>query len=407
MSAPRILLGVCGGIAAYKAAEIARALAKEGCAVQAVLTRRAEEFVTPLTLATLTGREVARSEFGGDEGRPASPAIGHIELARWADALLVAPATANEIARFAHGLGDDLLTTVYLAFNGPVVVAPAMNPKMWDHPETRANVLALGRRGVAIVEPEEGVMACGDEGAGRLARVESIVAEALRAARRGTRLAGVKVLVSAGPTYEPLDPVRFLGNRSSGKMGFAVAAAARARGAEVTLVAGPVDLPTPWGVSRVDVTTAAEMHAAVRAAAADAGVVVMSAAVADHRPEAIEDDKIHRPGEPYAVRLVPNADILAELVRDRRPGQVVVGFAAETGPLALERGQAKLARKGCDLLVVNDVTAEGAGFGVDTNIVTLLAPGAAPEALPRMAKRAVAERLLDRIDALRPGGGHP
>ncbi len=395
MSAPRVLLGVTGGIAAYKAAEIARALVREGAEVQAVLTARAAEFVTPLTLATLTSRPVARTEFGAEP----SPAIGHIELARWADALVVAPASANTLARFARGLGDDLLSTVYLAFAGPVVVAPAMNPKMWAAPETRENVERLGQRGVVVVEPEEGVMACGDEGAGRLARVESIVAEALLAARRSRALEGRRVVVSAGPTWEPLDPVRFIGNRSSGKMGFAIAAAARARGAAVTLVAGPVALATPWGVTRVDVEGAAAMRRAVAAAAAEADVVVMTAAVADHRPAVVEPDKIRRPNVGYTLQLVPNPDILAELVRARRPGQVLVGFAAETRDV-LERGRSKLARKGCDLLVLNDVTAEGAGFGVDTNIVTLLTPDGAAEPLPRLAKREVAERLWTRVEAL-------
>lgn len=396
MSAPKILLGVSGGIAAYKAAELTRALIKEGAEVQVILTGRAEAFVTPLTLATLSGKPVARTEFLPEP----SPTIAHIELARWGDALVVAPATANELARLARGLGDDLLSTVYLAFNGPVVVAPAMNPKMWDHPETRENIERLSRRGVVIVPPEEGVMACGDEGAGRLARIESIAAEALMAARRSQSLAGLKVLVSAGPTYEPLDPVRFLGNRSSGKMGFSIAAAARARSAEVTLVAGPVALGSPWGVKRIDVKTALEMREEVLREAAAADIIIMSAAVADHRPAQIEDDKIHRPGEPYALELTPNPDILAELVRIRRQGQTIVGFAAETGQMEA-RGTAKLQRKGCDLLVVNDVTVAGAEFGSDTNIVLLLAPGEPAERLPQLSKRVVAEKLLDKIETLR------
>jgi len=402
MAAPRILLGVCGGIAAYKAAEIVRALVKEGAEVQVILTGRAEEFVTALTLTTLSGRSVARTEFGAEP----SPTIGHIELARWGDALVVAPATANELARFARGLGDDLLSTVHLAFTGPVVVAPAMNPKMWDHPETRENVARLSGRGVVVVPPEEGFLACGDEGAGRLARIESIVAETLRAARRSRALEGLRVVVSAGPTYEPIDPVRFVGARSSGKMGFALAAAARARGAEVTLVAGPLALGPPWGVRVVNVETAVQMREQVLAAAQDADVVVMAAAVADHRPGDPSAEKLHHPGAAYTLTMTPNPDILAELVRRRRPQQLIVGFAAETGG-ALERGRAKLERKGCDLLVVNDVTAPDAGFGVDTNIVTLLAPGAEAETLPRMHKREVAERIWDRIEALRRGRPRP
>lgn len=396
MRPPRIILGVCGGIAAYKAAEIVRGLRKEGAEVQVILTGRAEEFVAPLTLATLSERSVARTEFLPEP----SPTIGHIELVRWGDALVVAPATANELARFARGLADDLLSTVHLAFTGPVVVAPAMNPRMWEHPETTDNIERLARRGVIIVPPEEGFAACGDEGAGRLARVESIVAEALWAARRSRSLEGVRVLVSAGPTHEPIDPVRFLGNRSSGKMGQAMAASARARGAEVTLVRGPVALGAPWGVTVIDVHTAAEMRERLLAAAVNADVVVMAAAVADHRPTHPATEKIHRPGEEYTLFLTPNPDILAELCRSRVGDQVIVGFAAETG-MDPGRVQQKLERKGCDLLVVNDVTAPDAGFGADTNVVTLLAPGASPVSLPRLHKRDVAERIWDRIEALR------
>jgi phosphopantothenoylcysteine decarboxylase/phosphopantothenate--cysteine ligase len=394
--APRILLGVTGGIAAYKAAEIVRALVKEGAEVQVVLTQRAEEFVTPLTLATLSGRAVARTEFTPEP----SPTIGHIELARWGHALVVAPATANEIARFARGQADDLLTTVYLAFAGPVVVAPAMNPKMWDHPETRENVERLRARGVAIVDPEEGYMACGDEGAGRLATLQKIVAEALWAARRSSSLLGVKVLVSAGPTHEPLDPVRFLGNRSSGKMGFAIAAAAAARGAEVVLVAGPTRIAPPFGARTVPVTTAVEMQAALEREAADAQVIVMAAAVADHRPANTAPRKLEHKNEPWSLALVPNPDIVARLVARRPAGQLIVGFAAETHDV-LVRGRAKRERKGCDLLVVNDVTAEGAGFEAETNVVTLIGRDGATDAWPRMSKRQVAERLLDRIEAER------
>ncbi|MBP7148412.1 MAG: bifunctional phosphopantothenoylcysteine decarboxylase/phosphopantothenate--cysteine ligase CoaBC [Acidobacteria bacterium] len=399
MSPPRVLLGVGGGIAAYKAAELVRSLVRDGAEVQVILTARAAEFVTPLTLATLSGREVAQTEFPP----VAPPKIGHIELARWGDALVVAPATANILARFARGLADDLLSTVYLAFQGPVVVAPAMNPKMWDHPETRENIERLARNGVVVVDPEEGYMACGDEGAGRLATIQRIAAEALWAARRSRSLAGVRVVVSAGPTHEPLDPVRFVGNRSSGKMGFAVAAAAVARGADVTLVAGPTAVAPPFGPRVLRVETALEMREAVRAAAAHADVVIMVAAVADYRPRAAAGRKISGKDQPLVLELVPNPDILAELCRQRRPGQVIVGFAAETGD-AVAKGRAKRERKGCDLLAVNDVTTAGAEFGADTNVVALIGRDGAAEALPLMPKRAVAERLLDAVARLRNTG---
>lgn len=394
--APRILLGVSGGIAAYKAAEIVRALRKEGAEVRVILTRRAEEFVTPLTLATLSGQEVWRTEFSAE---PAA-SIGHIELARWGQALVVAPATANVLARFARGLGEDLLSTVYLAFQGPVVVAPAMNPKMWDHPETRENAARLAGRGVVIVDPEEGYMACGDEGAGRLAPAPRITAEALWAARRSESLLGVKVVVSAGPTIEPLDPVRFVGNHSSGRMGYAVAAAAAARGALVRLISGPVAIAPPFGVKTTRVATALEMDKAAREAAAEAEVVVMAAAVADHRPAVLSREKLSRKDDSFTIEMIPNPDILSALCRKRPPGQIVVGFAAETGD-AVEKGKAKKARKGCDLLVANDVTQEGAGFGEETNIVTLVGPGESCETWPKLSKRQVAERLWDRILDLR------
>jgi phosphopantothenoylcysteine decarboxylase/phosphopantothenate--cysteine ligase len=393
----KILLGVSGGIAAYKAAEVVRGLVREGAEVRVVLTGRAEQFVTPMTLATLSGHEVFRTEF--PPGEP-GPEIRHIELARWADAMVVAPATANVLARFARGLADDLLSTVYLAFDGPLAVAPAMNPRMWDHPETRENMVRLAQRGAVVVAPEEGYMACGEEGAGRLARPESVVAAALAAARRSSSLEGRRILVSAGPTHEPLDPVRYLANRSSGKMGYAIAAAARARGAAVQLVTGPTSITPPFGVEVTRVGTAAEMQAALLERAAGADAIVMAAAVADHRPAAAAEQKISLDKtESYSVALVPNPDILAELVRRREPGQVIVGFAAETAATA-ERAIAKRKRKGCDLLVANDVTAAGAGFEVDTNEVTLVDAEDRAEAWPRLAKREVAERLWDRVEPL-------
>lgn len=394
MSAPRVLLGVSGGIAAYKAAELVRALVREGVEVKCVLTGRAEEFVAPATLAALSMNEVHRTEFGPEP----RPDVLHIELVRWADALVVAPATGNVLARFARGLADDLLSTVYLAFDGPVVVAPAMNPRMWDHPETRENVARLARRGVVIVPPEAGYMACGDEGAGRLAALESIVAEALLAVRRSTSLAGVKIVVSAGPTYEPIDPVRFIGNRSSGKMGYAIAAAARARGARVTLVSGPVDLAPPWGVDLVSVESAWQMREALFEACKDARAIVMAAAVADHRPVEPKPSKISLK-EPYSLELVPNPDILKELVERRGLGQVIVGFAAETHDFE-ERGREKRARKGCDLLVANDVNAPGSGFGSETNRVTIVRADGSLERWPELPKRQVAEKLWDTIETM-------
>jgi phosphopantothenoylcysteine decarboxylase/phosphopantothenate--cysteine ligase len=397
MSAPKILLGVSGGIAAYKAAELVRVLDKAGAEVQVILTGRAEAFVTPMTLATLSKRPVARTEFPDEPG----PDIGHIDLAAWGDVLAIAPATANVLARLARGLGDDLLSTVALAFDGPVVLAPAMNPKMWDHPETRDNVLRLTAQGVTIVEPEEGVMACGDEGAGRLPPVETIAGEVLAAAERSQALAGWRVVVSAGPTHEPIDPVRYVGNRSSGRMGFAVARAARARGAEVVLVSGPSHLTTPFGVRRVDVRTAEEMREAILQSAADADVVVMTAAIADHRPDAPAPAKLSRKGEPFSLQMVPNPDVLSELVSRREggalPGELtVVGFAAETGDAEV-KGADKRKRKGCDLLFANDVSAPGAGFEGDTNVVTPVGPDGPEPTWPLLSKRQVAERLWDRI----------
>ncbi|MDH3285615.1 MAG: bifunctional phosphopantothenoylcysteine decarboxylase/phosphopantothenate--cysteine ligase CoaBC [Acidobacteriota bacterium] len=398
MNGPNILLGVSGGIAAYKANEIVRSLVTSGASVRVVMTRRAEEFVTPLTLATLSGHPVCRSEFSAAPG----PEIGHMELSRWADAILVAPATANLIARFSRGIADDLVSTVYLAFSGPVVLAPAMNPRMWDHPETRHNMERLAQRGVVVVFPEEGFLACGDEGAGRLAGVDRIASAALAAARRSTSLEGSRVLVTAGPTYEPIDPVRFVGNRSSGKMGYEIARAARARGAQVVLVSGPSREAPPWDVRVVSVDTAEQMREAVLAEAcgsAPADVIVMAAAVADHRP-AYRPDKISQKGRPWSLELHPTADILSELASRRSPGQLIVGFAAETGDV-LDKARTKLATKRCDLLVANDVTREDAGFGVDTNVVSLVDGEGAVEEWPKMSKREVAERLLDRIHARR------
>jgi len=397
--APQILLGVTGGIAAYKAPELVRLLARAGAEVRVILTGRAEAFVAPQALAVVSGHPVHRTEFP----REAGPEIPHVELAEWADAFLVAPATGNVLAKIARGIADDLLSSAWLAFRGPSVVAPAMNPRMWDHPATRENVALLEARGVEIVPPGEGFVACGDTGPGRLAELDLVAERALLAARRSRSLAGRTVLVTAGPTREPIDPVRFVGNRSSGKMGFAVAAAARARGARVVLVHGPVCLPRPFGVEAVSVETAREMEREVLARLGESDVLVMAAAVADHRPASAADAKLSRKGEAFSLELVPNPDILSEAVAARRPGQVIVGFAAETGDAA-RKGAAKRRRKGADLLVANDVTEPGSGFGTDTNRVWLVGPGDDVEEWPRMSKRQVAERLLDRVEKLLSAG---
>jgi phosphopantothenoylcysteine decarboxylase/phosphopantothenate--cysteine ligase len=388
---PRIVLGVSGGIAAYKAAELTRALIKAGAEVRVILTARAEAFVTPLTLATLSGHPVLRDEFTPVP----TPTIGHIELARWGSVLVVAPATANVIARLAHGLADDLLTTVALAFRGPVVIAPAMNPRMWDHAETRANRLRLAAQGVVMIEPEAGLMACGDEGSGRLATIDRIVTAALQAGTKGTSLAGKTVVVTAGPTFEPLDPVRFVGNRSSGRMGYEIAAAARARSARTILISGPTALDVPWSVERVLVETTEQMRQQLDLVAAQADVIVMSAAIADHRPAPVAGQKLAHKGKTFELTLEPNPDLLSELVRRRAAGQLIVGFAAETADV-IAKGVAKRGAKGCDVIIANDVTESGSGFGTDTNRVHYI-DEAGVESWPLASKREVAERLWDKL----------
>jgi phosphopantothenoylcysteine decarboxylase/phosphopantothenate--cysteine ligase len=392
----RIVVGVAGGIAAYKAAELVRALVKAGAEVHVIMTDAAQKFVTPLTLQALSQHPVATDTF--DLTQEAT--IGHIELADRAELLVIAPATADVIARLAHGLANDLLTTVALACRAPVLLAPAMNVNMWRHPATRANLRTLVERGVHTVGPDAGELACGWIGEGRMIEAGEIAAACARLL--GPRdWAGRRVVVTAGPTFEPIDPVRFIGNRSTGKMGFAIAARAARRGAEVTLVAGPTALPTPAGVTRVDVETARQMRDATLAALEGAAMVVMTAAVADYRPTATAPEKLKKEelGESPQVALTRNPDILAEvsLLEGRAP--VVVGFAAETEDV--ERHAAdKLRQKGCDLMVANDVSEEGSGFGTDTNRVVLLARDGSIERLPRMSKDEVAERILDRARTL-------
>jgi phosphopantothenoylcysteine decarboxylase/phosphopantothenate--cysteine ligase len=394
----RVLLGVSGGIAAYKAAELCRLLARCGASVQVMMTEAARRFVGEITFAALSDHPVATDLF--DPVQEAQ--IGHIGLADSAELLVLAPATADLMAKLACGMADDLVTTVCLAYTGPQLLAPAMNVHMWEHPATRHNLSLLRERGWRVVGPGSGEMACGHVGEGRMAEPEAIL-EAAGACLAPQDLAGRTVVITAGPTHEPLDPARFLGNRSSGKMGFALAAEAASRGARVTLVSGPGSLATPHGVERVAVVTAAEMARVVRDRAAGADAVIMAAAVADYRPAQAASTKLKKEtlGRQFMLTLERTEDILAGLGALAAPRPFLVGFAAETAADAeLECvAREKLAAKRCDLLVANNVGEEGAGFGVDTNRVTLFDGSDAAEALPLMSKRKVAQRIMDRVAA--------
>jgi phosphopantothenoylcysteine decarboxylase/phosphopantothenate--cysteine ligase len=397
----RITLGVTGGVAAYKAAELVRLLQQDGFSVQVVMTRGAREFVTPLTFAALSGQKVITDLFGDSSGGEANleSAIEHIAVAQRTDLLLVAPATADIIAKFARGIADDFLTTLYLASTAPVVVAPAMNVNMWNHAATQENIAALRARGVVVVDPAEGYLACGMIGAGRLAGQAEIV-HAVREVLKAQRdLDGETVLVTAGPTYEDLDPVRYITNRSSGKMGYAVAEAAALRGAEVILVSGPANLETPAGVNRIDVRSANEMHAAVVDRIAGASIAIFAAAVADYRPVEQRAEKIKKGSALFTISLEQTKDILADVAKNKGR-KIIVGFAAETDHVA-ENARKKLQSKNADLIVANDVTAEGAGFDRDTNIVTLFSRDGRDLALPKMNKSEVALRILDEVVRLR------
>lgn len=394
-----VVVALSGGIACYKAVDVVRLLVRAGATVRVVMTRSAQEFVTPLTLQTLSGQPVATDTFDLTQ----ESEIGHIRLADTADAILIAPATANVLAKMAHGLADDLLSTVLLATRAPVLIAPAMNVHMWEHPATQENLARLVARGVRCVGPGVGSLACGYEGAGRLAEPAEIV-EAVFTALTPPDLAGEHVLVSAGPTQEPVDPVRYLSNRSSGKMGYAIAQVARRRGAQVTLVTGPTALPVPFGVRVVAVATAAEMSRAIDDAVAFSTVVVMAAAVADYRPARPVDRKIKKHESAVALELERTRDILSGLGR-RKGRRIVVGFAAETHDVVAE-ARRKLLAKGADLIVANDVTAPGAGFGTDTNLVQLIDRDR-DEVLPLLGKDEVAARILDWVRARRAGGGTP
>ena len=396
----RITLGVTGGVAAYKAAELVRRLQQDNFAVQVVMTRGAREFVSPLTFAALTGQKVITDLFAESGGEAnLESAIEHIAVAQRTDLLLVAPATADVLAKFARGIADDFLTTLYLASTAPVVVAPAMNVNMWNHAATQENVATLRARGITIVNPDEGYLACGMTGAGRLAGQDAIIAAVREALHVSRDLAGQTVLVTAGPTREDLDPVRYFTNRSSGKMGYAVAEAAALRGARVILISGPTSLETPPGVERIDVRTAEEMHSAVQQRIAGCSIAIFAAAVADYRPTRTSAEKIKRTGDSLTILLEPTPDILASVARAKGE-RLVVGFAAETERVA-ENARKKLATKNADLIVANDVTAEGAGFDHDTNIVTLFSRDGRDLPLPRMSKSEVACRILDEIVRLR------
>jgi phosphopantothenoylcysteine decarboxylase / phosphopantothenate---cysteine ligase len=400
MTQLRITLGVTGGVAAYKAAELVRRLQQDGFTVQVVMTRGAREFITPLTFAALSGQKVITDLFAESGGEAnLESAIEHIAVAQRTDLLLVAPATADILAKFARGIADDFLTTLYLASTAPVVVAPAMNVNMWNHAATQENVEMLRARGVKIVDPDEGYLACGMTGAGRLASQEQIVAAVRETLHFRRDLEGQTVLVTAGPTCEDLDPVRYLTNRSSGKMGHAVAEAAARRGARVILVSGPTSLEAPAAVERISIRTAEEMYRAVQENFSQSSIAIFAAAVADYRPVQSFDQKIKRDKQPLTLSLEATPDILASVAKNKGD-RLVVGFAAETERVA-ENARKKLIAKNADMIVANDVTAEGAGFDHDTNIVTLFARDGRDLPLPRMSKSEVAQRILDEVVRLR------
>jgi phosphopantothenoylcysteine decarboxylase / phosphopantothenate---cysteine ligase len=393
----KIALGVSGGIAAYKAAEIVRQLQDRGVRVQVVMTASAQEFVRPLTFAALSGEKVITGMFGSSAEEPnLDSAVEHISVAQSIDCLLVAPATADVIAKFAQGISNDFLSTLYLATTAPVILAPAMNVNMWEHPATKANLEILRARGVHIVEPGSGYLACGMVGAGRLAEPEQIVAATLEQLGVAQDLAGETVLITAGPTHEPIDPVRYLGNRSSGKMGYALAEAALRRGAKVLLVSGPTALQPPSAAETIFVETAQQMRTAVLDRWEQADIIVMAAAVADYHVKNVSQQKIKRNGA-IELELEPNADILADLGSLRHASgkkkPMLIGFAAETGNL-LENARAKLAKKGVDAIVLNDVSRADIGFNSDRNQVTIVtANDTLP--MPEASKLDVATKILE------------
>ena len=396
MKKPCVVLGVTGGIAVYKACELLRLLQKRGLDVFVVMTQNACRFVAPLTFETLSGHPVAVDTFD----RPQTWEVEHIALAKRADLFLIAPATANIMGKMACGIADDMLSTTVMATRAPVLVAPAMNTGMWENAAVQQNVKTLRARGVEIVAPVSGHLACGDSGAGKLEDVAVIAERACELLFAKKDMEGLRVMVTAGPSREALDPVRYISNRSSGKMGYAIAQAAQKRGAEVTLLSGPVAIEAPQGVKLVPFTTTQELLDRASELAQEQDLLIQAAAPADYRAKEIAPQKIKKQGgEPMTFTLVENPDVAATLGKAKRNGQVFVGFAAETNDV-LAHARDKLARKNLDMIVANDVTRPGAGFDVDTNIVTLITKDG-QEALPMMSKAEVAQRILDRALALR------
>ena len=391
----RIVLGVTGGIAAYKACELVSGLKKRGAQVRVVLTENAAKFVPPLSFEALSGNPAHVDTFAPRDG------MEHIALAKWAELFVIAPATANCLAKLACGIGDDLLSTTALAMTCPLLIAPAMNANMYRHPATRANLATLRSRGAHVVGPDSGRLACGDDDIGRMSQPEAIL-EAIGAILDPRRdMEGLRVLVTAGPTVERIDPVRYITNRSTGKMGYAIAEAARDRGAEVALVSGPVALEKPAGVDVISIESSAQLCDAVLERGPWADVVIQAAAPADFRPVTVAEHKIKKTGAGMTLELENTTDIAAALGRDKRPGQTLVAFAAETHDL-LENARGKLDRKNADLVAANDVSRRDAGFGTDTNAVTLITRKDV-KALPLMTKREAADAILDAVMELRAG----
>jgi phosphopantothenoylcysteine decarboxylase/phosphopantothenate--cysteine ligase len=392
MQKRQIVIGITGGIAAYKTATLVSRLTQRGYDVHVIMTEASCQFITPLTLQTLSRNPVAVDTF--DECNP--EVVNHIDLADRADLFVIAPATANLIAKMAHGLADDMLSTTLLATQAPIAVAPAMNVHMYDHPAVQENLQRLRQRGVYLLEPGEGPLACGYVGKGRMAEPEDILEWMERFFSLEQTLKGQKVLVTAGPTIEPLDPVRFFSNFSSGKMGYAMAEAAAEIGAEVVLISGPVSLSEPQGVQVIHVRTAEEMYQQVMEQLPQSDIVVKAAAVSDYRPQVVQPQKIKKNQDILSVELEKTVDIAAEVGRRKRPDQLLIGFAAETQQVA-EYAQGKLERKGMDWIVANDVSEEGAGFGTDTNRVTLYARDGQTIALPKMNKGELARQIWSAI----------